>query len=88
MGIDLDGLAIDVAGDVDPRGTLGIEGGTPGFVDDTVSYVTHIESPEDEGQIRQLVAEAEEYCPAHAALRKPVAFDREIRLNDSPVTGV
>lgn len=80
-GIEIDGLEIDVNGDVDPRGVLGVEGASPGFVDDEIEYTTHIESPAHPDEVRELVELAERHCPAHAALRKPMSFDRDIVLN-------
>lgn len=80
-GVELTSLAIDVSGDVDPRGTLGLGDVPPGFVDDTVAYTTHIETPEDRDTMRDFVARAEHHCPAHATLRVPMAFDRTVVVN-------
>jgi len=84
-GVELTNLSIEVSGDIDPRGTLGIGGVSPGFTDDTVEYTTHIESPEDPETIREFVHRAEQYCPAHASLRNPMGFEREVVLNGDPL---
>ncbi|MFC4551112.1 MULTISPECIES: OsmC family protein [Halorussus] len=80
-GIEIDDLSIDVSGDVDPRGVLGVDGASPGFVDDEIRYTTRIESPAHPDEVRELVDLAERHCPAHAALREPMSFDRDIVLN-------
>ena len=80
-GIEIDDLEIDVSGDVGPRGVLGVKGASPGFVDDEISYTTRIESPAHPDEVRELVELAERHCPAHAALRKPMEFDREVLVN-------
>jgi uncharacterized OsmC-like protein len=50
-------------------------------VDDEISYTTRIESPAHPDEVRELVELAERHCPAHAALRKPMEFDREVLVN-------
>jgi uncharacterized OsmC-like protein len=84
-GIEIDDLEIDVSGDVDPRGVLGVEGARPGFVDDEISYTTRIESPAHRDEVQELVELAERHCPAHAALRKPMEFDRDVVVNGEPL---
>lgn len=80
-GVDLEALSIDVSGDVDPRGTLGLGGVEPGFVDDSVEYTTQIETTEDRETLRGFVERAEHHCPAHASLRVPMTFDRTVLVN-------
>jgi uncharacterized OsmC-like protein len=80
-GIEFTNLSIDVSGDVDPRGVLGVGGAEPGFANDEITYRTHIESPATPDEVRELVGFAEHRCPAHASLRKPMGFDREVYLN-------
>lgn len=81
QGLDLDALSISVSGDVDPRGTVGIGDVPPGFVDDTIEYTTNIETNEDRETIAELVKHVEHHCPAHATLRTPMSFDRDIVVN-------
>lgn len=80
-GIEFTDLSLEVHGDVDPRGVLGVEGASPGFVDDEIRYTTRIESPAHEEEVRELVDLAERHCPAHAALRGDIEFDRELVVN-------
>lgn len=84
-GVELTSLGIDVSGDVDPRGTLGVGDVPPGFVDDTVAYTTHLETPEDRDTVRSFVERAEHHCPAHATLRVPMQFDRTVVVNGEPL---
>lgn len=86
-GIEFTDLSIEVHGDVDPRGVLGVGDVAPGFVGDEVRYTTYIESPASDDEVRQLIELAEGHCPAHASLREPVTFDREIVLNGEPLQG-
>lgn len=84
-GIEIEDLSIEANGEVDPRGVLGVGDVEPGFVDDTVTYTTHIESEADPEEVVELVHLAEKHCPAHRALRTPTTLDREIRLNGEPL---
>lgn len=80
-GIEIEDLSIEVSGDVDPRGVLGVGDVPPGFVDDEISYTTKISSPATRDEVAQLVERAERHCPAHAALRDNVDLDRTVRVN-------
>lgn len=80
-GIEVADLSLEVHGDVDPRGVLGVADADPGFVDDEIRYTTYIESPASEAEVRELVDLAEHHCPAHASLRDSMNFDRTIVLN-------
>lgn len=84
-GIEIDDLSIDVSGDVDPRGVLGVGDVSPGFVDDEIAYTTRIESPARPDEVRDLVELAERHCPAHASLRGTTSFDRNVLLNGKPL---
>ena len=84
-GIEFTDLSMEVHGDVDPRGVLGVQGASPGFVDDELQYTTYIESPASESEVRELVELAERHCPAHASLRGGMDFDRTIVHNGEPL---
>jgi uncharacterized OsmC-like protein len=84
-GIEFTDLSIEVHGDVDPRGVLGVSGVPPGFVDGELRYTVHVESPATPAEVRELVGLAERHCPAHASLRGGTTFDREVRLNGDPL---
>lgn len=81
MGIEIDDLSIEVSGDVDPRGVLGVGDVSPGFVDNEISYRTKISSPATREEVSQLVERAERHCPAHASLRENVDLDRTVEVN-------
>lgn len=84
-GIELTDLQIEVGGDIDPRGVLGVGDQSPGFVDDEINYTTYIESPASRDEVGELVDLAERHCPAHASLRNSVEFDRTIVVNGEPL---
>jgi uncharacterized OsmC-like protein len=81
-GIELDDVNVEVEGDVDPRGVLGIDDVDPGF-DGALQQATRIESPATEREIVDLVEIAEEHCPAHASLSVPV--ERDLYLNGEQI---
>lgn len=84
-GIEFTDLAIEVNGQVDPRGVLGVGNVDPGFADGEISYTTHLETPASREEARELVEFAEHRCPAHASLRNPLGFDREVVVNGEPL---
>ena len=84
-GIEFTDLSIEVHGDVDPRGVLGVGDVDPGFVDDEIRYTTHIESPATREEVRELVDLAEQHCPAHAALRDSVNLQGDVVLDGEPL---
>jgi len=84
-GIEFTDLSIEVHGDVDPRGVLGVGGADPGFVDDELRYTTRIESPASRGEVRELVDLAEHHCPAHASLRDAMDLQGDVVLNGDPL---
>lgn len=84
-GIEFTDLSIEVNGEVDPRGVLGVGGVEPGFADDEITYTTHLETPASREEARELVRFAEQRCPAHASLRNPLGFDREVVVNGEPL---
>ncbi|MDH5019919.1 OsmC family protein [Halobacterium rubrum] len=81
-GVELDDVNVEVEGDVDPRGVLGVGDVDSGF-DGALQQVTRIESPATEREVRSLVETAEAHCPAHASLAVPV--ERELYLNGERV---
>jgi uncharacterized OsmC-like protein len=81
-GVELDDVNVEVEGDVDPRGVLGVGDVEPGF-DGALEQATRIESPATPREIRGLVETAEAHCPAHASLAVPV--DRDLYLNGEQI---
>jgi uncharacterized OsmC-like protein len=81
-GIELDDVQVELSGDVDPRGVLGVGDVDPGF-DGALQQETRIESPATEREVRRLVEQAEAHCPAHASLAVPV--DRDLYLNGDQI---
>ncbi|WP_232702248.1 OsmC-related (seleno)protein [Halobacterium wangiae] len=83
-GVEVDDVRVEVEGDVDPRGVLGIGDVDSGF-DGGLRQVTRVESPATPHEIRELVATADANCPASASLSVPV--DRELFLNGERIDG-
>ncbi|MFB6073016.1 MAG: OsmC-related (seleno)protein [Halobacterium sp.] len=81
-GVELDDVNVEVEGDVDPRGVLGVGDVDPGF-DGALRQVTRIESPATPREVRRLVETAEDHCPAHASLAVPV--ERDLYLNGEQI---
>jgi len=77
-GIELDDVNVEVEGDVDPRGVLGVGDVDPGF-EGALQQVTRVESPATPEEVRDVVETAENHCPAHASLAVPV--ERDLYLN-------
>lgn len=85
IGIEIDDLSIEVSGDVDPRGVLGVGDVSPGFVENEISYTSTITSPATPAEVAELVERAERHCPAHASLRDAVELDRTVLVNGEPL---
>jgi uncharacterized OsmC-like protein len=75
MGIPTDGIAVDVEGDLDLRGTLGIAREAPvGFQDLRLRFT--IEAPQATAdQLAALRAKTEQYCVVMQTLRHPPALE-------------
>lgn len=72
MDIPLKKVTVDVKGNLDLRGLMGMEGGTisPGFLD--LSFETQLQSSADEATLKQLVDAVEAQCPILDTLVRPV----------------
>lgn len=70
MRIELDHLDISVEGDMDFRGTMGVDPDTPvGFQDIRINIDIAADAPED--RLLRLVQRAERYCVVAATLKQP-----------------
>jgi uncharacterized OsmC-like protein len=80
MGITLDRLDITVEGDMDFRGTMGIDRDTPvGFTAIRVAIGIAADAPAD--RLERLIQRAERYCVVSATLQNPPVVSTEFAVN-------
>jgi len=71
MDIPLNKVTVNLKGDLDLRGLLGMDNSVPaGF--SSIYYETTIDSDAGEGALKQLVEVTESHCPMLDMLRRPV----------------
>lgn len=81
MGITLDRLDVTVEGDMDFRGTMGIDRDTPvGFTAIRVTISVAADAPTD--RLERLVQRAERYCVVSATLQNPPQISTAFSIND------
>lgn len=79
LGVALDRVTVDVEGDIDLRGYLGLAGDVPpGY--SAMRIAVRLEGPEPEERYRLLSEEAERHCPMIDALVRPVPLERSLLL--------
>lgn len=80
MGIELKRLKLTVEGDMDFRGTMGVDKETPvGFQAIRVNVEIDADAPED--RLERLVQRAERYCVVSATLKNPPAVEMSTTIN-------
>lgn len=81
MDIPLNSIRIELKGNLDLRGLMGMGDGKipPGFQD--LSYETHLSSPADEATLRKLVDAVEAQCPILDTLVRPIKVTGKAILN-------
>lgn len=79
LGIQLDGVAIDVEGDLDPRGFFGVAPVDAGF--SAVRFNVRVDSPEPPERIAELVRTVNEHCPVLDVLKRPMNVIGSVALN-------
>lgn len=80
MGIELKRLALSVEGDMDFRGTMGVDADTPvGYTAIRVNVEIDADAPED--RLQRLVQRAEKYCVVGATLRNPPDVETRTSIN-------
>ena len=70
MGVQYDRLWVELEGDIDTDGFLGLSDVRPGFQE--VRYKVHIESNEPQEKIEEFIQYVEAHCPALDSLITPV----------------
>ena len=80
MGIHLREVAVTVEGDLDFRGTMGVDAETPvGFTAIRTDIRVAADAPED--RLQRLAQRAERYCVVASTLRQPPAVTTTFRVD-------
>jgi uncharacterized OsmC-like protein len=80
LGIQIDDIRVDVEGDLDVRGILGLrEGVRPGFGD--VSVNVHISGPESRQRYEELQRAVNSHCPVLDVFTTPVPVTTTMSVN-------
>jgi len=78
-GVTLDAIDVEVRGELDLRGFLGLDPTVrPGF--QRIEVEVRLRSPEPEHRLRELLAEAERLCPVSDMLRHPVPIETSLEI--------
>lgn len=84
MGITLDRVEVTVSGDMDFRGTMGLDPETPvGFTAIRTDIRLAADAPED--RLQRLAQRAERYCVVASTLRQSPAMTTTFRVERNPV---
>jgi len=79
MGIPLARVEVTVAGDLDFRGTMGVDAETPvGFTAIRTDIKIEADAPAD--RLERLAQRAERYCVVAATLRQPPTLEATVRV--------
>jgi len=83
LGVALDRVTVEVEGDIDLRGYLGLSDEVPpGY--GAIRITVGLEGPEPEERYRLLVEEAERHCPLLDAIARPLPLERELAIGPAP----
>jgi len=83
MDIELDELAVDVGGEIDRRGGLGLRDDPADF--ESIGYTTRLRTDAPEADVHELVEAAEARCYVHGTLSKAVDLDGTTVVNGTPI---
>lgn len=79
LGIELERVTVEVAGDIDLRGYLGLDDSVaPGYA--ALRIGVRLEGPEPDERYRMLSEQAERHCPLLDSLERPVPVERSLAL--------
>lgn len=78
QGVELSGLTVDVDGESDDRGILGIADEVPpGPIG--MKITVRAESSQDEGTVRDVITWGLNHCPVDDAVRRPIPVELDVR---------
>jgi len=84
LGVPIDALEIEVEGDFDARGELGVGDVSPGYQE--VRYLISLDSPAPQQAIAELIETAERHSPYVDVFSRSQSMKRTLRLNGGEVT--
>jgi uncharacterized OsmC-like protein len=87
MGIELDSVSVDVKGDLDVRGFLGIDNSVPpGY--QQITFQANLETSADPKALQELIRFVEAHCPTLDTLKRPVQVTGNVAVNGKPFATV
>lgn len=78
LGVALERIGVEVQGDLDLRGFLGIAEVPAGYT--TVRMVVTLDGPETDERYRELADAVDRHCPVYDVLARPITVERELRI--------
>ena len=78
LGVALTRVSVDVEGDLDLRGFLGLDDVPAGYT--SIRMAVRLEGPEDPARYRDLAAAVDRHCPVTDVLARPVVIERDVIL--------
>lgn len=79
LGVALDRVGVEVEGDLDLRGFLGLADDVPAGYG-AVRVAVTLEGPETNERYRALADAVDRHCPVFDVLQRPIPLERELRL--------
>lgn len=83
LGVPIDALEVEVEGDFDARGELGVGDVPPGYTE--IRYQIAIDSPSPQQAITELIETAERHSPYVDVFSRGQSMQRTLRLNGGEV---
>ena len=81
LGIDLERVGVEVEGEIDLRGFLGLAEGVPAGYE-SVRIRVSLRGPESPERYRELADAVDLHCPVFDVLSRPIPVERELNLAD------
>jgi uncharacterized OsmC-like protein len=79
LGVALDRVEVEVVGDIDLRGLLGMDGVAPAGYEKVTVRVS-LDGPEGRERYEELAEEVDRHCPVLDAIARPIPIERELVL--------
>jgi uncharacterized OsmC-like protein len=79
QNVELSGLEVNVDSESDDRGILGIEEEVPAGPM-SIKVTVRVESPQNEGTVREVITWGLNHCPVDDAVRRPVPVELDVRV--------